>query len=47
MLAVLARPLLPSQLLRFAPVLGPLLANPERARLMWQETAQVTLDQLG
>ena len=46
-LTVLARPLLPSELLQAGPTLGPLLANPERERLSWHEAAQSTLTQLG
>ena len=46
-LAVLGRPLLPSQFLRAAPVLGPLLAHPERARLPWNEAAHPALMLLG
>ena len=47
MLAVLSRPLLPSAFLRAAPDLGPLLANGERTRAMWCETAQELLNSLG
>ena len=46
-LTVLARPLLPSELLQAGPTLGPLLASPERERLSWHEAAQSTLTQLG
>jgi Transposase DDE domain len=42
-LAVLGRPLYPSQLLRVAPRLGPLLANHERERPMWHQFARALL----
>ena len=46
-LAVLGRPLLPSQLLSAAPIIGPLLANPPRARPMWREAVNEILANLG
>jgi len=41
------RPLLPSQLLRLGPTLGPLLTNPKRSRVSWLEGSGTALTQLG
>lgn len=38
---------MPSQFLQAAPVLGPLLANADRVRPMWLETAQYQVAALG
>jgi hypothetical protein len=46
-LAVLCRPLMPSQLLQLGPTLGPLLANPERERTAYDETVPSTVNFLG
>ena len=46
-LAVLGRPLLPSHFLRFAPMLGTLLASPRRKCLMRNEKAWSEIESLG
>jgi hypothetical protein len=46
-LGIISRPLLPSQLLRLGPALGPLLANPRRSRVSWRERAEPALATIG